>query len=113
VEHPHVNLYVPGEEFPYLKKADIQEVFDSRTAELTEEDTEELTVLSEPQDGEDSDAVVKRPQLTTSTLKKGLQMVDALADHFLEADYFMDMCLKFKHKIMLVMAPKTETYNNM
>jgi hypothetical protein len=46
-------------------------VLDSCAAELTEEETEELTALCEPPDGEYSD-VAKRPQLTTKSLKKHL-----------------------------------------
>lgn len=41
-------------------------VFDSCAAELTEEDTEELTAFCEPPDREYSDVVAKRPRLTTS-----------------------------------------------
>jgi len=41
-------------------------VLDSYAAELTEEDTEELTALCEPPDGGYSDVVAKLPQLTTS-----------------------------------------------
>lgn len=37
---------MPGEEFPDLQEADIQEVFDSHVAELTEEKLEQLTVFS-------------------------------------------------------------------
>jgi hypothetical protein len=48
---------------------------------------------------------VERPQLTTSALKKGLEIEDDLLDNFFEAVHFMDMCLKFKHKLKAVIAP--------
>lgn len=75
-------------------------VFDSCAAELTEEDTEELTAFCEPPDGEYSDVVAKRPRLTTSLWRNAF-----IADNFLEVDYFMGMCLKLKHKIVPVMGP--------
>jgi len=70
-------------------------------------------VLCEPKDDEDSDNVVERPQLTASTLKKGLQMVDDLVDNFFEVNLFMDMCLKFKHNMEYVMTPYRKVYNYM
>jgi hypothetical protein len=39
---------------------------------------------------------VERPQLAATALKKGVQVEDDLVDDFLEADHFMDRCLKFK-----------------
>jgi hypothetical protein len=51
-----------------------------------------------------------RSQLTTSALKKGLQMVDDLVDHFFEIDHFMDRCLKFKCEMEAVMALYKEVY---
>jgi len=47
-----------------------------------------MTTLSEL--GDDSGTYVKRPQLTTSALKKGLQMTADLVDYFFEFDRFMD-----------------------
>lgn len=70
-------------------------------------------MLCEPKDDEDSDYVVERPQLTASTLKKGLQMVDDLVDNFFEVNLFMDICLKFKHNMDSVMTPYKEAYNYM
>jgi hypothetical protein len=37
-----------------------------------------LPVLSEPEDEEDSNTYVERPQLIASAVKKGLQMADDL-----------------------------------
>ena len=56
---------------------------------------------------------MERPQLTASTPKKGLQMVDDLVDNFIEVNIFMDMCLKFKHSMESVMTPYKEVYNYM
>jgi hypothetical protein len=99
------NIYVlacevPGEGFPRLEEGDIREVFGCHAAELTdeEEDLEQLTGLSEPQH-EDSDVVVGRSDLTTSALKKSLQIVDDLVD------CFMDRCTKFKQEMEVVMVP--------
>jgi len=39
---------------------------------LTKEDLQHVTALSQP--GDDSGTSMKRPQLTTSALRKGLQM---------------------------------------
>jgi hypothetical protein len=94
---------IPGEGIPDFKGADMKEILDSYTAELTEEDLEQLTVFSETE-GEDSDAVVERPQLTASDLKDGLQMVTDLTVLVLKVDHFMDKCLNFKHKVGAVMA---------
>jgi len=58
-----------------LEGADIQKVLDTHSTDLTEEESEDVTVLSEQGD-EDSDTAVEMPQLTTRTLKKGLQMAD-------------------------------------
>jgi hypothetical protein len=60
---------------PDLYPAAIQEVH-CHAAELSEGDTEELTVLIVPEDTEDCCAVVKRPQLITSALIEGLQTAD-------------------------------------
>jgi hypothetical protein len=51
-----------------LEEGDILVFFDSHAAELTEEDPEQLTAFSKCED-EDWDAVVQRPQLTTSAVK--------------------------------------------
>jgi hypothetical protein len=79
----------PGEGFSDLGEADVQEVLNFHAAELIEEDLEQLTVFSEPEDEEDSEVVVKRLKLTTSVLKKGLQISDYLVDHFFEVDHFL------------------------
>lgn len=47
---------VPEEKFLDLEEGDIQEIFNCYAAELTEEDLEQPTVLSKPED-EDSEAV--------------------------------------------------------
>jgi hypothetical protein len=52
---------VLGEGFPELEEANILEFLNSHTAELTEEEPEELMVLSETKGEGDSDAVVERP----------------------------------------------------
>jgi hypothetical protein len=70
-------------------------------------------VVFEPKDDDDSDNVVERPHLTSSTLKKGHQMVNDLVDNFFEVNLFMDMCLKFKHGLDSVMSPYKEMYNYM
>jgi len=61
-----------------LKEGDIQQVLNCHAAELTEKDLEQVTALCEAYVEEDFDAVVERHQLTTSVLKKGLQMADNL-----------------------------------
>jgi len=53
-------------------------------------------MFNEPED-EKASEVVKRPHLTTSALKKDLQMADGLVDHFFEVDHFLDRCLKWKN----------------
>jgi len=86
-------------------EADIQEVLISYAAELTEDDLEWLTMLRVPDNKADSDIVVERPLLSASDLLKGVQMVDDWVDHFLEADQFMDRCLKFQQEVGDAMAP--------
>jgi len=55
---------------------------------LTKEDLQHVTALIEP--GDNSGTNMKRPQLTTSAVKKGLQMAPDLVDYFFEFDSFMD-----------------------
>jgi len=55
-------------------------------------------MFNEPENEEASE-VVKRSHLTTSALKKDLQMADSLVDHFFEVDHFLDRCLKWKHGV--------------
>jgi len=43
---------------------------------------------------DDSDATVERHELNISALKKGLQMVDDVVNHFFEINYFTDGFLK-------------------
>jgi hypothetical protein len=64
-------------------------------------------VFSEPEN-EDSYAVVERPELTASAVKKYLQLVDVF-----EVDHLMNKCLKFKHKMEDVMASYREVYEDM
>ena len=84
------------ERFPGLQ-ADIQEVLDCCTVELTEDNLGKMTGCSEPDD-EDPGAVVQRPRVITKDQKK---------------DQFMDMCLKFKHEMKAVMAPHEEVCKDM
>lgn len=56
-----------------MEGADIRKVLDTHSTDLTEKESEDVTVLSEQGD-EVSDTAVEMPQLTTRTLKKGLQM---------------------------------------
>jgi hypothetical protein len=53
------------------------------------------------------------PQLATSDLKKGLQMVGGSADSFFEVDHFMERCLNFKREMDAVMAPYKEVTKDM
>lgn len=87
-----------------MEEADIQEVLESHAAELTQEDLEHLTAHREPE-GESSDTVVDRPQLTTSALKKGLQVVDDLVHNFFEVNHLIGRCLKLQHDMEFVMVP--------
>jgi hypothetical protein len=89
----------PAEEFQDWKEADSQEVLDSQAAELTE-DLEKLTSLSDAED-EDSDGVVQRSELTSSAMKKGLQLADKLVDHLFRVENFMDRCLRYKMKAVM------------
>ena len=98
-----------AERFQDWKEADSQEVFDPQDFELTE-DLEELTALSEPEDEEYSDAVVQRPQLTTSVMKKGLQLADKLVDHLFDIDNFMDRCLRYKMKTVTELSENIQTF---
>jgi hypothetical protein len=58
-----------------LEEADIQKVLDTHSADVTEEESEDMTVLSE-QEVEDSDTAVEMHQLTTRALKKSFQMAN-------------------------------------
>jgi hypothetical protein len=58
-----------------LEEAQTKEVHWSQAVESTNDSLEQLTVINEPE-AEDFEAVVERPQLTTSALKKGPQMMD-------------------------------------
>jgi hypothetical protein len=49
--------------------------------------------------------LVERPLLSASALLKVVQMVDDLVDHFLEADHFVDRCVKFEQEMGDAMAP--------
>jgi len=62
-----------------LEKNDIQDILIPH--ELTDVSLEQLRALKEPED-EGSDAVVERPWLTTSALKRGLQLVGGLTDNY-------------------------------
>ena len=86
-------------------EADIQEVLISYAADLTEDDLEWLTMLSVPDDKVDSDTVVERLLRTSSALMKGVQKVDDWVDHFLEANQFVDRCLKFQQEMGDAVAP--------
>jgi len=48
-----------------------------------------LTVFS-TSENEDFGAVMERPQLSSSALKKGLQAADDLLEQFFEVDHFID-----------------------
>jgi hypothetical protein len=92
---------VPDLGFPDYDNADIHEVLESHGAELTGGPL----AIDSTEHEEDSDTIVDRAQLTTSAMKKGLQMVDDSADDFCASDHFTDWCLKFKHEMWALMAP--------
>ena len=52
-----------------MEGADIQKVLDTHSADLTEEESGDVTMLSDQED-EDSYTAVELPQLTTRALKK-------------------------------------------
>jgi hypothetical protein len=59
-------------------------------------------------------AVEESPQLTTSALKRDLQVqIDDLVDHFLGVSHFMNRCLKFKRKVKADMVTYKEVYTGM
>jgi hypothetical protein len=92
-------------------EADIQTVFELHAAYLSEEDREQISVLSGPED-EYSDDVTKRPQLT-SAVKKCIQLVDDLVHYFFEVNHFINKCLKYKHKIEAVLTLFIEVYEDL
>jgi hypothetical protein len=82
-----------------LQEANIQEVLGKHAAQLSEQ----VTVFSKPED-EDLYAFVESPQLTASAVKKCLQLVDVLVHYVFEVDYFTNRCLKFVHKMEVMIA---------
>jgi hypothetical protein len=70
----------------------------SHAAELTEEELQQLTVLTETHEGK-YNAVVQGPQLTTSILKKGLEKMEDVVKYLFYVDHFTDTWLKFKHEV--------------
>jgi hypothetical protein len=64
-----------------LEKTDTQDVLNPHAAELTDVDLGGLVVLKEAED-KGSDVVLERPQLTTSALKRGLQLVGGLINNY-------------------------------
>ena len=65
----------------------MQEFPSFHAAELTENNPEQLAALSETEDEEPSDIFVERPQLMTDALKKVLQKVCDLIDHYFEVSF--------------------------
>jgi hypothetical protein len=63
-----------------------------------------MTALNGHEYEEECDSVVERCELTSSALKRGLQIVGDLVDHFVEADSFLDRCVRVKHKMDAVIA---------
>lgn len=62
----------------------MQEFPSFHAAELTEKNPEQLAALSETEDEEPSDIFVEWPQLITDALKKVLQNLCDLVDHYFE-----------------------------
>jgi hypothetical protein len=110
--HFNVNK-VSQEGFTYLEKADIQEILNSQAAKLNEEDSKQLIALSQLDDEENSDTFVVRPQLTISTLKRGLWMEDDLVTNFFGVNHFMNRSLKFKNELQAGMAQYKDVYKDM
>jgi hypothetical protein len=71
-----------------LDEANVQEFLDCYPGELAEEDTEQLTALSWPED-EDFGAILGRPQLTTYVFKERLQMANDIVNHFFDVNNIM------------------------
>lgn len=63
----------------------MEEVSNSHTLELTEEDREQPKVFSEPQE-DDSDTVVERSHITTSAPQKKFQLVNDMIMHMARAE---------------------------
>jgi hypothetical protein len=57
---------------------------------------------------EDSYAIVDRHELNISALKKGLQTVDDLVNHFFEINHFTDGYLVYKRKLEVIVIPHQE-----
>jgi hypothetical protein len=57
------------------------------------------TAISEPENEENSDGLLARPELTARTLKMGLHILDESVDWFSDVDNFMDRCLACKHEM--------------
>jgi len=56
---------------------------------------------------------VQRQQLTTSDLKKALQLANDIVNHFAEIGCFMDTCLILKHEMETLIAPYKDMYKDM
>jgi hypothetical protein len=67
-EHLCISSCSPRRRIPRFEGGYIQEVFSSHAAELTVEDLVQWTVVIEPEDEEDFDTLVDRPQLTIRVL---------------------------------------------
>lgn len=66
---------MPGEGFPVLKDANMQEALNSHAAELTEEDPEQQIAFSEPDDEDYGNAVERTTMKTCATLVQRLDQV--------------------------------------
>lgn len=108
MEHPHVSPSSSRRRIRDLGEANIQEVLHKHAAQLCEQ----IAVSSEPED-EDSCAVSESPQLTTSAVRKCLQLVVVLVHYVFEVDCFMNKCPKYMHKLEAVMASCMEMCEDM
>jgi len=98
-EHPHINPLSSRRRITRFTGGWYPRVLNKHAAQLSEQ----ITVFSEPKD-EDLYAFVESPQLTSSALKKFLQLVNVLVHYVFEVNHFMNKCLKFMHKIEVMIA---------
>jgi len=57
--------------------------------------------------------LVEKPQLTTSALKRVIEVTEDMVCHSSKVNCFMDRCLKFNHDLEGIMAPYREEYTDM
>ena len=105
---------IGGEGFDDMEEVDVEELLASHSAELTDEDLEELVRSDEDANGDDdNEEEHSAAKITLSGLNEIFLDMKKLCDKVVDLDPFMERSIKVKHLLEEALAPYKEVRNDL